>query len=166
MERNVGKEVAALQRMTVAELREKYAEAFGEATATGNRTWLVRRIAWRLQALAEGDLTERAKARAAELARDADLRVVPPRAQPPAEHTAGRTVTGSVPIAADDRLPPPGTVLTRKYKGGVIQVKVLADGFEYAGEVYTSLSAVAKAVTGSHLNGFAFFRLGGKAGAA
>ena len=44
---------------------------FGEATTTGHKTWLVRRIAWRLQALAEGDLSERAKARAAELAGDA-----------------------------------------------------------------------------------------------
>jgi Protein of unknown function (DUF2924) len=62
MEVNVAREVAALQRMTPKQLREKYAEVFGEATGTGNRTWLVRRIAWRLQALAEGDLTERARA--------------------------------------------------------------------------------------------------------
>jgi len=61
---------------------------------------------------------------------------------------------------ADDRLPPPGTVLTRKYKGETLQVLVLADGFEYAGEVYASLSAVAKAITGSHCNGYLFFRLG------
>ena len=79
MEINVGKEVAALARMTPAELRERYAEVFGEATVTKNRTWLVRRIAWRLQVLAEGDLSERARQRAIELARDADLRVIPPR---------------------------------------------------------------------------------------
>ncbi len=59
----------------------------------------------------------------------------------------------------DGRLPPPGTVLTRPYKGGTIQVQVLAHGFEYDGKVYRSLSAVAKAVTGSHCNGFLFFRL-------
>jgi hypothetical protein len=68
--------------MGVAALREKYAAVFGEATTTGNRTWLVRRIAWRLQALAEGDLSELARQRAAELARDADLRVIPPREKP------------------------------------------------------------------------------------
>jgi Protein of unknown function (DUF2924) len=162
---NVGREVAALARMGVANLRAKYAAVFGEATATGNRTWLVRRIAWRLQALAEGDLSERAKARAAELARDADLRVTPPRAgAAPVE--AGPRRTGVLPRAADGRLPPPGTVLTRRYKGGVVQVKVLSDGFEYAGEVYPSLSAVAKAATGSHCNGFHFFRLKTKGGAA
>jgi hypothetical protein len=59
---------------------------------------------------------------------------------------------------ADDRLPPPGTVLTRPFKGAVLQVKVLAEGFEYQGQVYPSLSAVAKAITGSHCNGFLFFR--------
>jgi hypothetical protein len=54
MHLNVGKEVAALQRMTVKELRAKYAEVFGEETPTHNKAWLVKRIAWRIQALAEG----------------------------------------------------------------------------------------------------------------
>ena len=163
MTTDVGKEVAALKRMAAGALRDRYAEVFGEATATGNRTWLVRRIAWRLQALAEGDLSERAKARAAELARDADLRVIPPRetpARPAAERGPVATGTVSRPAAVDDdRLPPPGSLITRPYKGGVVQVKVLRDGFEYAGAVYASLSAVAKAVTGSHCNGFLFFKL-------
>jgi len=61
----------------------------------------------------------------------------------------------------DSRLPVPGTVLTCPYKGDVLQVRVLADGFEYDGATYGSLSAVAKAATGSHCNGFAFFRLAG-----
>jgi hypothetical protein len=166
MEVNVAKELAALQRMGVAALREKYAEVFGEATATGNRTWLLRRIAWRVQANAEGDISERARRRAEELARDADLRVVPPRPKLAEADAASRTVTRELPAAGQDpRLPPPGSVITRKYKGGVVQVKVLADGFEYAGGRYASLSAAARAVTGSHCNGFLFFRLN-KAGAA
>ena len=167
MEIHVGKEIAALQRMTPKQLRQRYAEVFGEATTTGNRTWLVRRIAWRLQALAEGDLSERARQRAAELARDADLRMNPPveRAVPAAD-AASRTLTRKVGFAADDRLPPPGSLITRKYKGATVQVKVLSGGFEYAGEVYASLRAVAKAVTGSHCNGYLFFRLNGKGSAA
>jgi Protein of unknown function (DUF2924) len=167
MEVNVAREVAALQRMTPKQLREKYAAVFGEATATGNRTWLVRRIAWRLQALAEGDLSDRARARAAELARDADLRTTAPKHRAvPAAGAASRTVTREAGFAGDGRLPPPGGVISRKYKGSVVQVKVLAGGFEYAGEVYASLSAVAKAVTGSHCNGYLFFRLTGKGSAA
>ena len=56
MANETAKELAALQRMGVSALREKYAEVFGDATTTGNRTWLVRRIAWRIQALAETTL--------------------------------------------------------------------------------------------------------------
>src|SRR5205823_10533254 len=71
--------IAGLQRLTMQELRLRYAELFGETTSAKNRTWLLRRVAWRLQALAEGDLSERARQRAAELASDADLRTSVPR---------------------------------------------------------------------------------------
>src|SRR4051795_13142112 len=77
---NVRLEVHALQRLSVADLRARFAELFGEPTRATNRIWLIRRLAWRLQALAEGDLSERARRRAAELANDADLRLLPPRA--------------------------------------------------------------------------------------
>jgi hypothetical protein len=82
MTNDVAKELAALPRMGLTALREKYAEVFGEGTASKNLPWLRRRIAWRIQANAEGDLSERAKARAAELARDADLRITAPREKP------------------------------------------------------------------------------------
>ena len=156
MELNILHEVATLQRLTVGQLRQRFAELFGEATQASNRTWLIKRIAWRLQALAEGDLSQRARQRAAELARDADLRLNPPRSQttptPPPPEPIG------VPTPVDPRLPPPGTLLTRPYKGQLVQVQVLTDGFAYAGTVYASLSAVAKAITGSHCNGYWFFR--------
>jgi hypothetical protein len=148
-----------LRGLTVAQLQAEYAEAFGEPTNGHNKAWLVKRIAWRLQALAEGDLSERARRRAEELANDADLRVTVPRAKPT---PAAGPRTRVVPLraeAADDRLPLPGTILTRAYKGRTLHVRVLADGFEYDGTVYASLSAVAKAITGSHVNGFHFFRL-------
>jgi len=70
---NVGKEIAELKQMTVRELREKYEAVFGEATRSGNKDWLWKRIAWRMQANAEGGLTERARRRAEFLAHDADL---------------------------------------------------------------------------------------------
>jgi hypothetical protein len=156
VELNITNEVATLQRLTVGQLRQRFAELFGEATQASNRTWLVKRIAWRMQALAEGDLSQRARQRAAELARDADLRLNPPQRKetpttPPPEDVR-------VPTPVDHRLPPPGTILTRPYKGQLVQVQVLTDGFAYAGRVYASLSAVAKAITGSHTNGYLFFR--------
>src|ERR1700722_8262267 len=75
---NLAKELAALQRLGTSELRARYGEVFGEPTRSGNRPWLIKRIAWRLQANAEGGLSERARQRAEELARDADLRLRPP----------------------------------------------------------------------------------------
>jgi len=152
----VSRDLAALQRLTIPELRRRYAEVFGEATNANNRVWLLKRVAWRLQALAEGDLSERARRRAAELANDADLRMAPPRESRPAAATAPRTRT--LPISPDNRLPIPGTILTRPYKGHTHQVQVLANGFAHDGTVYRSLSAVAKAITRTHTNGFLFFR--------
>ena len=157
MEMNIVNEVALLQRLSIAQLRQRFAELFGEATAASNRTWLVKRIVWRMQALAEGDLSQRARRRAQELVRDADLRLNPPRPKTgtPAQPQA---LVAPTPSAADPRLPPPGTILTRPYKGQLVQVQVLTDGFAYAGNVYPSLSAVAKAITGTHTNGYHFFR--------
>ena len=92
---NVEKELAALRRMSVADLRSRYADVFGETTNTRHKDWLVKRVIWRMQALAEGDLSERARQRAAELANDADLRCRPPA--PPATPEAARTRTGKLP---------------------------------------------------------------------
>ena len=156
MQLNIVNELAALERLSVGQLRQRFAELFGEATAASNRTWLIKRIVWRMQALAEGDLSERARRRAAELARDADLRLNSPRRQTTATTAAPEPV--DLPAPVDHRLPPPGTILTRPYKGQLVQVQVLTDGFAYAGRVYPSLSAVAKAITGSHCNGYHFFR--------
>jgi hypothetical protein len=155
VELNIVNEVATLERLTVGQLRQRFAELFGETTLASNRAWLVKRIAWRLQALAEGDLSECARRRAAELARDADLRLNAPRRQ---TTTAPPPEPVTVPTPVDPRLPPPGTILTRPYKGQLVQVQVLTDGFAYAGRVFPSLSAVAKVITGSHCNGFHFFR--------
>lgn len=92
MSETISSRVAALRRMTPAQLRDKYAEVFGEPTRSGNKDFLIKRLAWRIQSLAEGGLSERARRRAAELARDADIRTSLPR--PPKSAAAPeRTVT-------------------------------------------------------------------------
>jgi hypothetical protein len=101
-------------------------------------------------------LTERARQRAAALACDADLRLLPPRA------AAASPVAVPAPRRADSRIPCAGTLLTRRYKGALLQVRVLERGFDYEGRVFASLSAVARAITGSHCNGLLFFRLTGR----
>jgi hypothetical protein len=156
VELNIVNEVATLERLSVGQLRQRFAELFGESTKASNRTWLIKRIVWRMQALAEGDLSERARRRAAELARDADLRLNPPQSKTTSTPPPPQPI--SVPAPVDQRLPPPGTILTRPYKGQLVQVQVLTEGFAYGSRVYASLSAVAKTITGSHCNGYHFFR--------
>jgi hypothetical protein len=155
MKIDLDQEVSRLKQATVGALRQRYAEVFGEYPRTGNKTWLLRRILWRLQALAEGDLSQRAQRQAALLANDADLRLYPPQ-------SSQGTSFPTLDRPRDSRLPKPGTVLNRRYKGQVHQVQVLANGFAYQDATYRSLSAVAKAITGSHGNGFLFFRLTAK----
>lgn len=158
---NVGNELAALRQMTARELRQRYEKLFGEACRSSHKAWLIKRIIWRMQANAEGDLTERARRRAEELANDADLRL---KAPTPRKHVGSQKKSTSAPSLArhDPRIPLPGTRLVRRYKGERVEVTVLEQGFEYLGETFASLSAVAKAITGSHTSGFLFFRLTGK----
>jgi hypothetical protein len=163
MAQDLKKEVDRLGEMTVSELRQRYAELFGEPTRTWHKDWLRKRVAWRIQALAEGDISERARRRAAELAYDADLRLSPPKESNGKSPEPGSPLTARIPPPKiDRRLPPRGTVLTRQYKGQSIQVRVLADGFEYEGNHFQSLSALAEAITGGHCNGYLFFRLTGR----
>jgi hypothetical protein len=154
MESGLEKQIAALQGLGVGQLRKRYAEVFGEALRTGNKACLAKRIAWRLQALAEGGLSERARQRASELAHEANIRLSPPRSR--STNPAQEKPTQQ----SDPRLPAPGSVLTRPYKGRTLQVRVLLHGFEFEGIVYASLSAVAKVISGSHCNGYLFFNLG------
>lgn len=72
-------EIAKLDTMTVSKLVEKFELLVGEKCRSRNKRYLIRRIAWRLQANAEGGLSERALKRAAELALDSEVRVTPPR---------------------------------------------------------------------------------------
>ncbi len=155
------KQIAALERMTVGQLERRYAEVSGDTARSANRRWLFRRIAWRIRALAEGNLATRAVEPSRKLvrglARDADLRLRPPAAPPPTLRTGAATM--HMAIQRDERVPPPGTVLTRRFKGSDHRVKVLPNRFEHDGEMYRLLSTVAHAITGSHWNGDLFFRL-------
>lgn len=167
MNANINQEVRKMRRMTASELKQRYAEVFGEESRSNHKDYLVKRIAWRLQAIEEGDISEAARARAYALACDADLRVraprdfVVPEVAPPAPE---RTVSAVLDTKQDDRLPIAGTELIRRYKGKEIVVTVLEDGFQYEETRYRSLSAIAKAVTGTHWNGYDFFGLVRKGG--
>ncbi len=145
--------LATFKALSIGKLRERYAQICGEPPSVSHRGWLIRRIAWRLQALAERGLSERARRRAVELANEADLRVTSRR---PAR---GEGAASSPMAPARSLGPRPGAILTRRYKGQTLQVRVLLKGFEFQGQVYPSLTAVAQAATGSHWSGHRFFGL-------
>src|SRR3989337_854871 len=79
MDDSVRTQIEALRHLKLRALKEKYRELFGEDSPSSNSSHLFRRMAWRLQALSEGDLSARARERAAQLALDADLRLRLPR---------------------------------------------------------------------------------------
>lgn len=157
---NIEKEVATMRQMTTEELRKMYLEVFFEATNNRNRQWLIKRIAWRMQANEEGDLSVRARQRAAELANDANLLMNAPgnRRRRKSKIATARSKTATSSAQQLDVLLS-GMELQRTYKGKAISVEVLDVGFSYNGEYFKSLTAVAQAITGKHWNGFHFFNL-------
>ena len=159
MDTTVLREMESLRRTSMADLRKKYREVFQEQTRCTHREHLFRRIAWRLQALAEGDLSERARGRANEIAQDSDLRINAPRDFFSVGGERVQTTADQNRRQQDRRLPLPGALLTRKWKGRTILVEVLAKGFRHENRQYSSLSAIATAITGTRWNGVAFFGL-------
>ncbi len=146
-------EIEGLRKLKTRALKVRYRELFGEDSRSSNHLHLFRRVAWRLQAMAQGDLSERARQRAAQLATDADLRLRAPLG-------FWRELDGKreeYKASRDPRLPSAGTELVRKHKGQTIRVKVLEQGFEYQGKQYDSLSAIASKATGTRWNGFCSF---------
>jgi hypothetical protein len=151
---DVASQLADLQRMTVPQLRERYLELYGTPTSNTSPQYLRKKLAWRIQELAEGGLSDRAKARIEELAGTAPLRFRASRSQhqpPPSPDVKEKR--------RDSRLPPPGTEIVRNYQGEEHRVTVLRDGFQYRGTRYDTLSKVAREISGTRWNGFLFFHL-------
>lgn len=137
----IADEIAELRAMNVAELVERYVEVFGKLPRTKQPTWLWRKIAWKVQENRFGGLSQAAKQRLEELIAEIDLPLTQRKKVKPTRH--GDTILG--------------TTVSRIWKGRVIEATSVDGGWEHDGIVYRSLSAVAKAVTGSHWNGRLFF---------
>ena len=136
--RPVADELGELLDLTVGELVVKYEDAYGKPPRSRNAAWLRKRIAWRMQEARFGGLSKIAKSRLDALMSGIDI---------PRRSSAPQSVR-------------PGTTLTREWRGRTIEVRVVEDGFECDGALFTSLTAVARAVTGAHWNGRAFFGVG------
>ncbi len=155
-QKEIAKEIARLRKMSTGELREQYAQVFGEETRSHNKPHLFRKIAYRLQEKAFGGVSERTRARARELLDESLVRtnrLVPHRGwKGPVQDSSPR----------DPRLPAVGTILTKEHRGRVYKVRVAEEGFEFEGKTYRSLSAVAREITSTHWNGYLFFGLTGR----
>ena len=131
-------QIAALKTRSTPELRDMWRELFGKETPVLGRRYLEDRIAFRIQELHYGGLSDRARRRLDALADQL-------------EPKAARRRDPGRPIA--------GTQLRREWKGIEHTVEVREHDFEYNGRPYKSLSAIARAIAGSRWNGWAFFGL-------
>ncbi len=142
--------VRALERMTVAELAEEYERVVGKPPRIKRRDFLRRELAWHIQAEVYGGLTEDTERRLDEIIATLNVplgnALTTSRERPRVARQRGNALAV-------------GTTLTRAYKGDEVRVTAVEAGFEWGGVVYPSLSAVAKAVTGSKWNGKLFFGL-------
>ena len=134
-------QVAALRSMPAPELRKQWQKLFDTPPPRYNRRFLESRLAYRIQELAYGGLKPATVARLEALGEQLDGGKITVRRQ-----------------RADNR-PMAGTRLIREYQGIEHCATVLQDGFEWQGRPYRSLSAVARAITGTRWNGLVFFGL-------
>ena len=150
-----------LARMQPHRLQQLHRQIFGADVPSGNSEQARRRIAWQIQAEREGGLPDSARQHALEIARESGLRI---RTRNGANRKNVGTpllyasVTGLV-SNHDTRLPMPGSIIVKEYRGRTILVHVLDGHFEYDGRRFDSLSAIARQITGTKWNGFLFFGL-------
>ena len=161
METTLLRELQRIQRLSVSEMQIEWSKLYsGEACRSRNRTYLVKRLCWRVQELRHGGLSDRARARIDELCPDTFTRTRTPREALDAATVANQPKADPVSgPKRDPRLPSPGTVITRTYRGRDLQLLVLDDGFELDGTHYRSLSEAARTITGSKWNGRLFWGL-------
>ena len=140
--------VAALKKMPTAELKQQWQQLFETQAPPYNRRFLESRLAYRIQELAYGGLKPETVKRLEALGEQLD---------------GGNIVLRR--IRGDDK-PIAGTRLIREYQGIEYTVTVLHDGYEWQGRPYQSLSAIARAITGTRWNGWVFFGLKNRRGQA
>ena len=161
---SVAAQVHALSGMSVAQLRDRWREVFGQETRQRHRIYMIRRLAWKLQADQLPQLTPEQEARVA--AHRRELEALPPSEWFPRAGRHKRAATAPQErhrATQNHRAISPGSVLTREFRGRQVAVKVLDRGFEFEGRVYRSLSAIATEITGTSWNGWAFFGLARRA---
>lgn len=144
-------QLAELRRLSMPDLKQRWGDLVGTDPPQYSRSFLVSRLAYRLQELAHGGLSPSALA-------DMDAIL----------DDAGCDKLGRIRRRRNGgpghRKLLIGTRLAREWNGDRHEVTVVRGGFEYRGERFSSLSAIARLITGTRWNGPAFFGLRGKKG--
>jgi hypothetical protein len=152
---SVARQIADLETLPAAKLGDRWRALFGTEPPAYQRRFLVKRLAYRLQELAYGGISEAARARMEEIAQEAGL-----------DEEASLPGRGHRAHKRSRELPVAGTRLVRMWDDRRYEVTVTATGFEFEGRPYRSLSAIANAITGGHWNGRVFFGLRPAGGSA
>jgi Protein of unknown function (DUF2924) len=147
MKRGVLKQVAELATLSHDALKQRWRDLYGTAPPSYNRVGLLKRLAYRVQELSYGGLSEETRRRLREF--------IPPEQLDGEDAEVARAARRR----RRDGIPVIGTLLVREWHGTRYEVTVVWNGFEYEGCLYRSLTAVARAITGTHLNGPQFFGL-------
>jgi hypothetical protein len=161
VKKTLRQQIDELAAMDLAALQTRHLEFFGKETTCAHRRFLFRKLAWHLQAKAEGGLPESAIELARSIARDTPLRnrvltnADRRRAGMPMDYSSTTTIEP----AHDARTPLPGGLIVKQYRGKTYVVTVRDNGFEYEGCLFPSLSAVALEITRTKWNGYLFFGL-------
>ena len=146
---SVVRQIADLDTLPAGQLEARWRALFGSDPPACQRRFLVKRLAYRLQELAYGGLSEAARARIEEIAQEVGM-----------DEEASLSGRGRRAAQRKSELPVAGTRLVRMWDDRRYEVTVTATGFEFEGRPYRSLSAIANAITGGHWNGRVFFGLG------
>jgi hypothetical protein len=143
--------IAELHRLPMRDLRDRWRAVMGADPPRYNRSFLIRRLAYRLQDLAHGGLSQDARARMDELLAQAGCDELG------SPHVKKQITRGQ------REMPIIGTRLIREWNGQPHEVTAVQGGFAYRGRRYRSLTAIAEIITGTHWNGPAFFGVGASA---
>lgn len=156
MEPTIEAKIAAITKLNAEGLQRTYKDLFKEmGEFSHNRRYLIRQIAYRLQELEYGGISDKAQKRIKELINKYDPvnnKVLRPDPEAHNQNYSYREFR-------DKRLPIPGSKIIKVYKGRKLEVKVLERGFEYNGTIYKTISAVARVITGNNWSAFDFFKL-------
>ncbi len=146
---SVLRQLAALQKMSLHDLQEKWLDLYGSEPPPFKKSFLLKRLAFRIQELFYGGLSDDLKSKLSNIAAN----------DPMANFKNPGKAMIKAPLSQRTGNLFPGTRIIREWNGNKYEVIAMEKGFEYDGREFRSLSAIATEITGTKWNGKVFFKL-------